>query len=463
VLDRLDVGWEPAPVTTSPPTAEPVPVDRELRRERFGWYSYDWAMSVFNTSVTTVFLGPYLTAVAEDAVNADGDLPFLGLGIPPGSWFSYVLSASVLLQVLVLPLTGAVADRTGRKREMLAGFAFLGALSTTLMFFIADGRYVLGAVLFIVANIAFGAATVVYYSWLPDLAGPDDRDAVSSRGWAFGYVGGALLLAIHLGLVLGAEGLGLTTGEAVRICLATAGLWWGAFTVFTVSRLRNRPVRDPDAARSRSGFRQLAMTLREMRAFPLTLWFLGAYLLFNDGVQTVIALSATYATEELGLAQEVLTGAILMVQVVAIAGALGLGWLAGRYGAKRVVLGALVAWIGVLLAAFFLQEGAVAQFYALAAVIGLVQGGTQALSRSLFSQLIPAGKEAEYYGFYEISDRGTSWLGPLAFGITYQVTGSYRLAIVSLVIFFVAGFIALAALPIRRAVIEAGNQPPERL
>ena len=145
----------------------------------------------------------------------------------------------------MLPLTGAVADRTGRKREMLAGFAFLGALATTLMFFIADGRYVLGAVLFIVANIAFGAATVVYYSWLPDLAGPDERDAVSSRGWAFGYVGGALLLAIHLGLVLGAEGLGLTTGEAVRICLATAGLWWGAFTVFTVSRLRNRPVRDP--------------------------------------------------------------------------------------------------------------------------------------------------------------------------------------------------------------------------
>jgi MFS-type transporter involved in bile tolerance (Atg22 family) len=467
VLDPPPHGWKPAPVTTAPPTAgagpADAPADVALRRERFGWYSYDWAMSVFNTSVTTVFLGPYLTAIARDAAGPDERLSFLGLSIAAGSWFSYVLSASVLLQVLVLPLTGAVADRTGRKREMLAGFALLGALATTLLFFVADGRYVLGAVLFIVANIAFGAATVVYYSWLPDLAGPDERDAVSSKGWAFGYVGGALLLAVHLGLVLGAEGLGLTTGEAVRICLATAGLWWGAFTVFTVSRLRNRPVRDPDAPRSGSGFRQLATTLREMRAFPLTLWFLGAYLLFNDGVQTVISLSATYATEELGLDQSVLTGAILMVQVVAIAGALGLGRLAGRYGAKRVVLGALVAWIGVLLAAFFLQEGAVAQFYALAAVIGLVQGGTQALSRSLFSQLIPAGKEAEYYGFYEISDRGTSWLGPLAFGLTYQLTGSYRLAIVSLVIFFVAGFVALAALPIRRAVIEAGNQPPERL
>jgi MFS-type transporter involved in bile tolerance (Atg22 family) len=453
-------------VTTAPPAAGAGPadptVDSTLKRERFGWYSYDWAMSVFNTSVTTVFLGPYLTAIAKDAAGPDGRLSLLGLSIAAGSWFSYVLSASVLLQVLVLPLTGAVADRTGRKREMLAGFAFLGALATTGMFFVGDGRWLLGAVLFVVANICFGAATVVYYSWLPDLAGPDERDAVSSRGWAFGYVGGALLLAIHLGLVLSAESLGLTTGEAVRICLATAGLWWGAFTVFTVSRLRNRPVRE-SAALSRSGFRQLAATLREMRAFPLTLWFLGAYLLFNDGVQTVISLSATYATEELGLEQSVLTGAILMVQVVAIAGALGLGRLAGRYGAKRVILGALLAWIGVIGAAFFLQEGAVAQFYALAAVIGLVQGGTQALSRSLFSQLIPAGKEAEYYGFYEISDRGTSWLGPLAFGLTFQLTGSYRLAIFSLVIFFVAGFVALALLPMRRAVVAAGNQPPERL
>jgi MFS-type transporter involved in bile tolerance (Atg22 family) len=463
VLDRPGTTCEPARVTELASSPAHPPVDRALRRERFGWYSYDWAMSVFNTSVTTVFLGPYLTAVAEDAAGPDDRLDFLGLSIAAGSWFSYVLSFSVLVQVLVLPLTGAVADRTGRKREMLAGFAFLGALATTAMYFIADGRWLLGAVLFVLANVSFGAAVVVYYSWLPDLAGPDERDAVSSRGWAFGYVGGALLLAVHLGLVLSAGSLGLTTGEAVRICLATAGLWWGAFTVFTVSRLRNRPVRDPDAVRTHSGFRQLATTLREMRAFPLTLWFLGAYLLFNDGVQTVIALSATYAIEELDLDQSVLTGAILMVQVVAIAGALGLGRLAGRYGAKRVILGALIAWIVVLVAAFYLQSGAVGQFYALAAVIGLVQGGTQALSRSLFSQLIPGGKEAEYYGFYEISDRGTSWLGPLAFGLTYQLTGSYRLAIISLVIFFVAGFVALAALPIRRAVVAAGNTPPERL
>ncbi|SNS30536.1 MFS transporter, UMF1 family [Geodermatophilus saharensis] len=451
--------WHPAPVT---PDVEAAPADPALRRERFGWYSYDWAMSVFNTSVTTVFLGPYLTGVAEDAAGADGRLPFLGLSIPPGSWFSYVLSFSVVLQVVVLPLTGAVADRTGRKRQLLGALAGLGALAATCLFFVADGRYLLGAALFVVANVAFGAATVVYYSWLPDLASPDERDAVSSRGWAFGYVGGALLLAVHLGLFLGAGSLGLTEGEAVRICLATAGLWWGLFTLVTVSLLRDRPPVSGHGAAT-SGFRQLWATLRGMRAFPLTLWFLGAYLLFNDGVQTVISLSATYASEELGLSQSVLTGAILMVQVVAVFGALGLGRVAARYGAKRTVLGCLVAWTAVLVAAYWLQEGAVAQFYALAAVIGLVQGGTQALSRSLFSHLIPAGREAEYYSFYEISDRGTSWLGPLAFGLTYQLTGSYRYAIISLVVFFVAGFALLARLPMRRAVVAAGNTPPERL
>src|SRR4029453_8218929 len=143
----------------------------------------------------TVFLGPYLTAVAEDAAGPDERLSFLGLSIAAGSWFSYVLSASVLLQVLVLPLTGALADRTGRKREMLAGFAFLGALATTGLYFVSDGRWLLAAVLFVVANISFGAGTVVYYSWLPDLAGPDERDAVSSRGWAFGNAGGGPVLA----------------------------------------------------------------------------------------------------------------------------------------------------------------------------------------------------------------------------------------------------------------------------
>jgi UMF1 family MFS transporter len=200
-----------------------------------------------------------------------------------------------------------------------------------------------------------------------------------------------------------------------------------------------------------------------MRAYPLTLWFLAAFLLYNDGVQTVISVSAQYGGDELGLSQTTLTSAILLVQVVAFFGAVGMGRLAARVGPTRTVLGALVVWTAVVVAAYFLRAGAAAQFYALAVVIGLVLGGTQALSRSLFSQLIPRGREAEYFGFYEISDRGTSWLGPFVFALTFQLSGSYRYAIFSLVFFFVAGGLLLARLPVRRAIAAAGNPVPERL
>jgi UMF1 family MFS transporter len=453
-------------VSTAAPPAGPLVVDRALRRERFGWYSYDWANSVFSTTVVTVFLAPYLTSVAEAGADAGGRIHPLGISVPPGSFFGYVVSVSVVLQVLVLPITGAVADRITAKRGLLAALAWVGALCTLAMFFVAGDRYVLGAALFVVANLSYGASVVVYNSWLPDLASPDERDKVSSRGWAFGYLGGALLLALNLVLFVGHDALGVSEGDAVRICLASAGLWWAGFTVLTVALLRDRPPRAVEATGGgpvASSFRQLGRTLRDLRRYPLTLWFLGAYLLFNDGVQTVINVSAQYGREELELSQTTLVSAILLVQVVAFFGALALGRIAQSVGALRTVLGSLVVWAGVLVAAYFVQTGAAVQFYLLACVIGLVLGGTQALTRSLFSQLIPAGREAEYFGLYEISDRGTSWLGPFLFALTFQLTGSYRYAIFSLLVFFLAGGLLLLRLPMRRAIELAGNVPPERL
>src|SRR3569833_3105429 len=406
-LDRAGPGWHPPPVTDTAPTeATPAPAapDPALRRDRFGWYSYDWAMSVFNTSVTSVFLAPYLTSIAEAAADADGRIHPLGISVPPGSWFGYVVSLSVVLQVFVLPITGAIADRSGSKRQLLAAFATVGSLSTTALFFVAGERYLLGAALFVVANLCFGAATVVYYSWLPDLAGPDERDAVSSRGWACGCLGGALLRAGSLVLFTQYDSLGLTEGEAVRICLASAGRWWAGVTVVSISLLRNRRPRESavvpvGGGALAGGFRQLGGTLRDLRRYRLTLWFLAAYLIFNDGVQTIINVSAQYGAEELELSQTTLVSTLLLVQVIAFFGALGLGRIAAVIGAKRTVLASLVVWVGVLVAAYFVQAGAAAQFYLLAVVIGFVLGGTQALSRSLFSQLIPPGKEAEYFGF----------------------------------------------------------------
>ncbi|MFJ7076388.1 MFS transporter [Streptomyces sp. NPDC098781] len=432
------------------------------RREQRGWYFYDWACSVYSTSVLTVFLGPYLTSVAEEAADADGFVHPLGIPVRAGSFFAYSVSLSVIVAVLVMPLVGAAADRTGRKKPLLAVAAYLGATATIAMFFLDGDRYLLGGLLLIVANAAQSVAMMLYNSYLPQIAPPEERDAVSSRGWAFGYAAGSLMLIVNLVLYLAHDSFGVSESTAVRICLASAGLWWGAFALIPLRRLRDRPATTGRTEKTTGamGFRQLAATVRDMRRHPLTLAFLLAYLIYNDGIQTVISQASIYGSEELGLGQSTLIGAVLLVQVLAVAGALAMGRLARIYGAKRTILGSLVAWTVTLAAGYFLPAGAPVWFFVLAGGIGLVLGGSQALSRSLFSHLVPPGKEAEYFSAYEMSDRGMSWLGPLLFGLTYQLTGSYRDAIISLVAFFVIGFALLARVPVRRAISDAGNPVP---
>ncbi|MES5822137.1 MFS transporter [Streptomyces sp. RG80] len=442
-----------------PATGADEAADR--RREQRGWYFYDWACSVYSTSVLTVFLGPYLTSVAEEAADADGYVHPLGIPVRAGSFFAYSVSLSVIVAVLVMPLVGAAADRTGRKKPLLAAAAYTGAAATTAMFLLGGDRYLLGGFLLIVANAASAVGTMLYNSYLPQIAPPEERDAVSSRGWAFGYAAGSLVLVVNLVLYTAHDSFGLSEGMAVRVCLASAGLWWGAFTLVPLRRLRDRRTEVREA--SAPGFRQLAATIRSMRRHPLTLAFLLAYLVYNDGIQTVISQASVYGSEELGLGQSTLIGAVLLVQVLAVAGALGMGRLARTYGAKRTILGSLVAWTLTLAAGYFLPAGAPVWFFVLAAGIGLVLGGSQALSRSLFSHLVPPGKEAEYFSAYEMSDRGMSWLGPLLFGITYQLTGSYRDAIISLVAFFILGFALLARVPVRQAIRDAGNPVPEKI
>ncbi|MFF5015611.1 MFS transporter [Streptomyces sp. NPDC001165] len=432
-----------------------------LRREQRGWYFYDWACSVYSTTVLTVFLGPYLTAVAEKAADADGFVHPLGIPVRAGSFFAYSVSLSVIVAVVLMPLVGAAADRTGRKKPLLGAAAYTGAAATTGMFFLDGDRYLLGGLLLVVANAAQSVGMMLYNSYLPQIAPPEERDAISSRGWAFGYAAGALVLVANLVLYSAHDSFGLSETAAVRVCLASAGLWWGAFTLVPMSRLRDRHARVERA--TAPGLRQLTATVRDMRQHPLTLAFLLAYLIYNDGIQTVISQASVYGSEELGLGQSTLIGAVLLVQVLAVAGALAMGRLARTYGAKRTILGSLVAWTVTLGAGYFLPAGAPVWFFVLASGIGLVLGGSQALSRSLFSHLVPPGKEAEYFSAYEMSDRGMSWLGPLLFGVTYQLTGSYRSAIISLVAFFVIGFVLLARVPVRRAIGEAGNPVPERI
>ncbi|BCY10405.1 MFS transporter [Actinoplanes sp. L3-i22] len=452
-------------------TGTPTPATAG-KRERTGWYFYDWANSAFSTTVITVFLGPFLTSVTEQAagcaIDADechATVHPLGITVAAGSYFPYLVSLSVLLTVFVLPVMGAVADRAPRKKPLLATTAFIGAAATVAMAFVTGDRYLLGGLLFLIANIAFGASVVVYNSFLPQLAGPDDRDKISSRGWAIGYLGGGVLLLLNLVAVTlyTEDGNPQRTLDLARWSIVSAGVWWAAFTLMPLLWLREHPGAE-STGESRNvvtdGFRQLGHTLRAMRAYPLTLAFLGAYLIYNDGIQTVISLASQFGTEELKLEQSTLIITILIVQFLAFGGALLLGALATRIGARNTILVSLGLWLFVVVAAFWLPAGEPVWFMLLGAGIGLVMGGSQALSRSLFSQLIPAGREGEYYGFYEISDKGTSWLGPLFFGLIFQLTNSYRLGIVSLVVFFLVGGVLLAFVPIRRAIIAAGNTPP---
>ncbi|HNA53097.1 MAG TPA: MFS transporter [Anaerolineales bacterium] len=437
------------------------------RREIFGWAMYDWANSAFSTTIGTVFLGPYVAGLARSAAEAAGttNVSFLGIPVAPDSFLPYCISFSVGMQVLFLPILGAIADYSHLRKRMMQVFATIGAIATLLMFLVTGGLWWLGGLLFIVANLAFGAAIVFYNAYLPDIASPDETDRVSSYGWAMGYMGGGILLALNLAFFTFAEDLGVPSGLAVRINLASAGIWWLGFSLITWSRLRPRhaarqlPAGDTYVS---IGFKQLRKTFSEVKHFPETLKFLLAYFLYNDGIQTVIAVASTFAAAPLiqgglELEQSTLIAVILMIQFVAFFGALFWGKLAGWIGAKQSVVVSLVIWAGVVIYAYggLKGESATAQFFVLGVFIAIVMGGSQAISRSLFAQMIPNGKEAEFFSFYEISERGTSWIGPLVFGLANQIFGNLRYAILSLIFFFIMGLILLPFVNVSKAVEDA--------
>ncbi len=462
-------------------TTDRWPDLQRRRRLQRSWYWYDWANSAYVTTTGTVLLSPYLTTVARraacpgqstDAVCA-ATLQVLGIPVAPGSLALYAVTVTTLLSAVLLPVVGAVADTSGRRRELLAGFAWVGAAAATAMVAITGDRWQLGVLLQLVAGICLGSSLVVYDAILCDIATPDERDRVSTRGWALGYAGGALLLVANLALVLGHDAVGVSTETAVRVSLCSAGLWWAAFTVVPFVGLRRLPPsataqpstqgRAPTwAARTGAAFGQLARTVRHLAGYRQTWLFLLAYLFYNDGIQTVIYAASLYGKEELGLPESALITTILVVQVVGFAGALAFGRLAALIGARRTVLIGILAWSVVIAAGYLLPAGRLLPFVGLGAAIGLVLGGTQSLSRSLFSQLVPRGKEAEYFSLYQAAERGTSWFGTLAFGLTFQMTGSYRQAILVLLAFFLIGGVLLTRVDVARGAAEAGNPVPSR-
>lgn len=443
------------------------------------WYWYDWANSAYVTTTATVLMGPYMTTLAkraacpgqDTALACHEDLSVLGIPVDPGSLSSYVMTAVTIVSAILLVLVGAAADRSERPHRMLGGFAWVGAVAACCMVALQGDRWQLAVVLTAVAGLALNGSLVVYDALLCRIARPDDRDHVSSRGWAFGYLGGGLLLAVNLAL-LTLKPFGMSTEEAVRLNLLLAGLWWFGFTFVPVLGLRRVPrFTDPDEAAQMQAhperatalgaLRQLRDTFVGLRAYPQTLLFLAAALFFNDGVQSVIASSSVYGAEELGFGQSVIMLTFLVVQLVAFGGALMFGRLAARFGARRTVLGSLMAWVFVVCVGFVVPAGNFPLFMLLGVLIGIVLGGTQALSRSMFSQLVPRGREAEYFSLYQALERGTSWFGMFTFGLVHQLTGSYRPSIIALIVFFVVGGLLLSRVRMAEGIRAAGNEVPE--
>jgi UMF1 family MFS transporter len=434
------------------------------RREIFGWAMYDWANSGFQTTVITVMSGPYLTALARSDVGENGIIfdarPFL---VTAKSFFPFCIGLSVFLQVFLLPVLGAVADYTNLKKRLMAFFCYAGSAATCLLFFVTAKRYLLGGLLLIVANLCFGASIVLYNAFLNDIASADQRDKVSSRGFALGYLGGGLLLLANLALVQSAPALGISQGLAVRLSLCSAGVWWGGFSIITFRRLQTRrAIAAPPAVGSvlTAGFDELRTSFRALGRLPQTRRYLLAYMLFNDGIQTVIAMASLFLSQELFVArglpedQSFLIGLILMIQFVAFFGSHLFERIAAFTDAKRAILFSLVIWTAVIVYAYgWLQT--TRQAWIMGAVIAIVLGGSQALSRSLFSQMIPAGREASFFGVYEISERGTSWIGPVLFGMVAAATNSYRQAILSLIVLFLAGMIGLLFTDTDHAIVDA--------
>ena len=443
---------------------------KDDRKEIFGWIMYDWANHAFFAVVVGVLVGSYLTELAQQAVGENGVIISLGGYdlVTAKSMFSYSVGLSVFLQIFVLPVMGAIADYTHLKKTFMAVFCYLGAIGCGLLFFAQGSLYLFGSVAFILANLSAGASIVFFNSFLNDITSEENRDKVSSWGFATGYTAATVTLILSFVLLSNAKSFGITVETAERICFLGSGVWWAVFSIFTFKLLKNRlPVQTPPEGKNIivAGLGEVAATFRELFKLKYTLRFLAAYLLYNDGIQTVITMSGLFITQELFVAKglppdnAVLFIAFLIAQIVGIIGALTFERIAHFTSSKTAILISLLIWSGIVIYGFaFLQT--LPQAYAMSGAIGFVLGGSQALSRSLFSKMIPRGRESAFFGIYAISERGTSWLGPIVFGLVAQLTNSYRPAILALIFFFIVGSVILLLTDTNKAIKEAGNENP---
>jgi len=436
------------------------------RPELRAWAMYDWAISATQVGIVTAIFPIYFVKVA-------------GAGLGESRATQYLASANTIalaFVALLSPILGAVADVVAAKKRFLAAFMLLGLAAIACMFFIHTGDVTLASVLFVLALIGATGSFVFYEALLPHIASRDEVDRVSTAGYALGYVGGGVLLALNLAWIQRPGWFGLPSGTGlseaaatlpVRLAFLSVALSWLVFSIPLFRRVPEPPRRLETDERQgenpvKAAFIRLLETLRELRSFRQASIFLLAFLIYNDGIQTIIKMATAYGTE-LGIGQGALITAILLVQFVGIPCAFLFGMLAGRIGAKRAVFLGLLVYTFISVLGYFMKTAT--HFFLLAFLVGLVQGGTQALSRSLFARMTPPHKSGEFFGFFSVFERFAGIFGPLFFAVAIQITGSSRVAILSVIAFFAVGAALLTLVDVpegERAALEAERSVQQR-
>jgi UMF1 family MFS transporter len=415
------------------------------RPELRAWAMYDWAASSMQTTVMVAVFPIYFVKVAGAGLAEGGATQRLAT----------VNTIALALIALASPVLGAVSDYGGNKKQFIAAFMAVGAAAVAGLFFVHTGDLTLASWLFVLASIGVAGSFVFYEALLPHIARGRELDRVSTAGYAVGYVGGGILLALNLAWIQKPAWFGLPAGPGLdesaatlpaRLAFLSVAVWWLVFSIPLFRRVPEPPARlEPDEQRGQSPIRmafvRLGETFRELRGYRQAFLMLLAFLIYNDGIQTIIKMATAYGTE-LGIDQSALIGAILLVQFVGIPCSFLFGMLAGRIGAKRALFLGLLAYTAISILGFYMKTAA--HFYMLAGLVGMVQGGTQALSRSLFASMIPQHKSGEFFGFFSVFEKFAGIFGPLIFAGTIAATGSSRNAILSVIGFFAVGAAILA-------------------
>jgi len=402
---------------------------KEKKRAQFAWVMYDWANSAFVTTITAAVLPVYYASVA--AANLAPNLRT--------AYWGYTSAIALLLIALMGPVMGAMADFRGAKKKFLTVFASIGILGSALLFFVTEGDWLMASLFYILGNVGFAGANVFYDSLLPHVAEEDERDQLSSRGYAFGYLGGGILLAINLFMIMSAPD-GETSALMSRISFLMVAAWWLIFTLPLLKWVKE-PVRrilkgEENFNPFQASFSRLAYTFGEIRKYKELFKFIIAFWLYNNGIGTIIVMATIYGTE-LNFSQTTTIGTLLMVQFVGIPFAILFGWLGKKIGTKKSIFISLAVYSAIAIGGYFMYQEI--HFWILGFGVAMVQGGSQALSRSLFSRMVPKSQSAEFYSFFSVSEKVAGTVGPLLFGLVSTVMGGSRLSIVSLIIFFIIG------------------------